>query len=172
MTEEWIFDKNLSPTRVKEILANAEDAHFIEIATLLLARNNEAKKVFNYIPKEIFIRHWPKIKKRMRQNQWNSKRIIFWEAIYEKLLKTFKEKGFTLRQTNINKPLDDLCAIIGHQIKKARQHNNQTQKDLAASIKISQQMISHIENGYENISLLTLKKIAQSLGKEVVIKIK
>ena len=40
---------------------------------------------------------------------------------------------------------------------------------LAEKLHISQQMISRIESGRENVSLLTLNKIAQELGVKVSI---
>jgi transcriptional regulator with XRE-family HTH domain len=47
-----------------------------------------------------------------------------------------------------------------------------TQKDLAKRLKVSQQLISRIETGKENISIITLKKIVASLGLTVSMEIK
>jgi len=41
-----------------------------------------------------------------------------------------------------------------------------SQKELAQKLRISQQIISRIESGRENISLLTLEKVAAALGKK------
>ena len=53
---------------------------------------------------------------------------------------------------------------IGRIIKETRNNNGWSQKELAEKTGFSQQMISFIENGYLNISLSTLTKIAHVLS--------
>ncbi len=167
MRVEWVFDKNLSERQVKKILSNPEDKRFVDIAAILFERNNDIKKVFTFIKKEDFVRHWMSIKKKMRTNNWNSLRIMYWQRIYRKLFEDFKRQGMEFRGRIQRKPIDELCADLGMKIKQARKKNKQTQSDLARAMNVSQQMVSQIENGYENISLLTLKRIAKSLKVKV-----
>jgi len=47
-----------------------------------------------------------------------------------------------------------------------------TQGELAKRIGISQQIISRIEKGYNDMRLLTLEKIAQGLNKKVNIELR
>lgn len=63
------------------------------------------------------------------------------------------------------------CKVIAEKIKSARKQKGLTQEQLARKLHISQQVISRIEKGGENISLLTLKKIADGLGADIQIKI-
>lgn len=53
---------------------------------------------------------------------------------------------------------------IGLRIVKLRKQKNLTQEDLAGLAEIDRSYLSEIENGYKNISVQTLKKIADALG--------
>jgi len=68
-----------------------------------------------------------------------------------------------MRNDSWNNPQNKFCRFIADKIKQRRKEKGLTQKALARKLKISQQMISRIENGKENISLLTLKNVVDSL---------
>lgn len=57
-----------------------------------------------------------------------------------------------------------LSYLIGENIKKAREHNGLTQKELALVISTKQSAISRVENGSELPSLSFLKRIADAFG--------
>lgn len=57
--------------------------------------------------------------------------------------------------------LDDL--EIGKNIRRYRQQRGMRQKELAERIHVSDQHISHIENGYTKLSLVSLVGIANAL---------
>ncbi len=57
-------------------------------------------------------------------------------------------------------------------IKGCRHGLGLTQGELAKRIGISQQIISRIEKGYNDMRLLTLEKIAQGLNKKVNIELR
>lgn len=163
-----MWDKNISLSKAKKILQDESQKEFVEIAAVLLARKNVPRQIFEgYISKEIFVRNWSKIKKRMRQNHWNNPRIEFWQAIYEKVLEVYRAKGFSVRQQRANDAVDDLCEKVGENIRKARKDRGLTQKAMADKMGISQQIISQIEKGRHNVSILTIKRIARVLGKDV-----
>lgn len=52
---------------------------------------------------------------------------------------------------------------IGQRIVKLRKQQKLTQEDLAGLAEIDRSYLSEIENGYKNISVQTLKKIADAL---------
>lgn len=52
---------------------------------------------------------------------------------------------------------------IGATIVKLRKHKKLTQEDLAGLAEIDRSYLSEIENGHKNISVQTLKKIADAL---------
>jgi len=173
MKADWLWDKKISEAEVKEILHDENSKKFVELAAVLLSRNNIPREVFEeYLDKEVFLRNWIKIKRRMRQNRWNDRRIEFWQAVYEKILEVYKKKGFSARQKRTAELDDDLCKSIGKKIKEIRKSMHLTQKALANKMGISQQIISQIEKGRHNATLFTIKKIAKVLGKDIDIVLK
>jgi len=69
------------------------------------------------------------------------------------------------------KKLEPEYQII-NQVIKARVEQNMTQEDLARKVGTKQSNISRLEKGNANPSLQFLKKIADSLGKELLISFK
>ena len=170
MRRDWLWDKNISKGQAARILSNYAHPQFISLSSLLLARKNTPREVFqDYLKPEEFCRHWTEIKRRMRKDAWNNPRIEFWQAIYEKLLERYRAKGINVFPKGKTKAVNQFCLWIGERIKTLRKQRKLTQKMLAKRLNISQQMISRIESGRENISLLTLKKITAELGAEISI---
>ena len=63
----------------------------------------------------------------------------------------------------------DILGEIRDQIINAREDANLTQKELASLSGLTQSNISNIENGNNRPTITTLKKIADALGKRLVI---
>jgi transcriptional regulator with XRE-family HTH domain len=53
---------------------------------------------------------------------------------------------------------------IGKKIAALRKKQGLTQEDLAGAAEIDRSFLSEIENGHKNLSVETLKKIADALG--------
>lgn len=53
---------------------------------------------------------------------------------------------------------------IGKRIATARKKQGMTQEDLAGAAEIDRSFLSEIENGHKNLSVETLKKIADALS--------
>lgn len=53
---------------------------------------------------------------------------------------------------------------IGKKIAALRKRQGMTQEDLAGAAEIDRSFLSEIENGHKNLSVETLKKIADALG--------
>ena len=170
MKEFW--DRNIPEDQVKAILKDDSHERFIELAALLLLRSNEPKKVFSlYFDRVLFAKNWARIKKQMNKDEWGSRRIVFWQAIYEKLLEQLKSQGMSFRHPQ-QKPRAEICRHVGQLIKSRRQNKQLTQKELAQKLGISQQIISQIEKGKQNVSLLTLQGVISGTGGRLVIKVK
>ena len=170
MQEFW--DRNISEDQLKAILKDGSHTRFIELAAVLLLRNNEPKKVFElYLDRVLFAQNWPQIKKQMSKDQWGNPRIIFWQAIYEKLLEKLKGEGMKFRVSS-SEPRAEICRRVGQMIKDKRQSQKLTQKEFAQKLGVAQQVISQIENGKENLSLLTLQNIISATGGSLIIDIK
>ena len=166
------WDKKVDTEKAKNILRDELNPRFIEFASLLLSRTNKPKNVFSkYLNKELFINNWPKIKRRMRENRWNDRRIIFWDEIYRAV-----KKGDNIRRLREPKerPLDFDPEIknICDQIKDYRRKSGLTQSGLAKKAGLSQQSISFVEQGYINLSIRTLKKIVDALNLKLVLESK
>ena len=56
---------------------------------------------------------------------------------------------------------------FGQNLKRIRKRMNMTQEELATKMEISQSYLSDIENGRKNLSIKTVKKLADSLGLSV-----
>lgn len=164
MDRSWLWDKKVSLAQIKSIFKNESHFRFTEFAALLLSRKNTPKEIFKeYFSPLVFCRNWQSIKKRMRQDSWNDPRIEFWQAIYEKLLEKYKKQNISVRPIKIVQPVNELSTDIAQKIILMRKQKGLTQADLAKKSGVSQQMISRIEKGRHNISVATLKKIAESL---------
>jgi len=168
MRSDWLWDRKITDAGAGKILKKPDSTSFLTIAALLLSRNNEPRKVFkSYLDPVIFCRHWPAIKRRMRQDKWSEPRIVFWQAIYEKLSDRYRKKGMVFRQEAPVKK--EFCETVGKKMAAIRREQRLSQKELAKRIGISQQVISRIESGGENISLSTLTKVANALKRKVEI---
>ena len=165
----WLWDRNISEKAVKKILKNPNSSKFIEYSALLLSRMNSPEIVFkNYISPVDFCKKWRKIKREMRKNNWSEPKIVYWDAIYEKTREKLIEKG-VIKKGKEYIPGDPYLEKIGEEIRKLRKEKNLTQKQLARKLGISQQIVSRIERGKENISLKNLGKISSILGKNLKI---
>jgi DNA-binding XRE family transcriptional regulator len=172
MRNDWLWDKRISLREAVGILSNAEHPRFIYFAGLLLSRKNTPQEVFqNYLTPKTFCYYWPKIKRAMRQSEWNNPRIEFWQAVYEKLLEKFRIKGVVISPRQRTTMTGGLCSEIGQRLKTMRKQRKLTQKMLSKKLHISQQMISRIESGRENVSLRTLDKIVRVLGGKISVAI-
>lgn len=165
MKGSWLWDRNISEEKIKEIFSNVEHPQFISLAALLLSRTNIAQDVFKeYIKqKDLFIL-WPRIKRQMRKNAWNDPRIEYWQAIYD----TLKKRPEFTRLKPIDEfkgqSLSPVYRDIAQKIREAREGGGLTQQKLAEKLGISQQIISRIESGRQNVSVKTLSRICDNLG--------
>lgn len=167
MSRDWLWDRKISPNKAKRILKNPQHKNFVLFTSLLLARKNNPEEVFKeYIDPIIFCRYWLNIKRSMRKDKWNSKRIIFWQTIYEKLRDRYRKNGVEFRERKeivINK----FCEEVGSQIRNIRKEQGLSQQALAKKMGVSQQLISRIERGQENVSLITLTNVMKALNKQI-----
>jgi len=61
---------------------------------------------------------------------------------------------------------------IGVLLREARRESGLTQEELARRIRTTKSAISRIENHAEDIKLSTIEKVANALGKRIVVEIK
>ena len=170
MKENWLWDRKITDAEAKRLLKDPAGKSFGDMAALLLARSNDTQAVFKeYIDPLVFCRYWAPIKRKMRRDKWTEPRIVFWQAIYEKLAEKYRKQGIVFRKETPAK--ESLCVETGKKIADARRNSGLSQKELAEKMGVSQQLVSRIESGRENTSLGTLIKIVRALGKRVRIEI-
>lgn len=164
MKKSWLWDRNISDEEIKKTFSNIEDPQYIYLSALLLSRANSAQDVFKeYLQQKDFFLLWSRIKRQMRKNSWNDPRIEYWQAIFDTLKK--KSELRELKQiVKIEEPLLSIYEEIGSRIRSAREQIGLTQKEFAKKMMISQQVISRVESGKQNISLKTLSKLCEQLG--------
>lgn len=168
---EWLWDRNISIEEIKNILRNPQHPRFLEIASLLLSRENSPKEIFKeYLDQVLFVSNWARIKRQMRKNSWSDPRIIFWQAVYEKLVAGIKSRGITIRERAGTAVPSGLNQSAAAKIKSARQELNLTQQEFADRLGISQQIISRIEKGQSDLRLSTLERVLRFLGERAEIK--
>lgn len=165
----WLWDSRLKEGRVRKILKDSGHPKFDIYAEKLLSRVSDPKIVFSIIDKAAFCKKWPRIKKRMRKDLWLKDRVIFWQTIYERTLEQLRERGIRIREPRKTEIPQERMKL-SRQIREVRKKLGYTQKDMAEKLGVIQQYISKIENGRENLSLDTAKRIADVFGKKLIVK--
>ena len=167
MKTNWLWDRKITDSEARRVLKDPSHKEYAVLGALLLSRRNEPREIFkNYIKPLEFCRYWPAIKRRMRADKWNEPRMIFWQAIYEKLIDKYRKEGVAFRkETPVIRDL--LREEVGKRISGIRRENGLSQKELAGKLGVSQQLVSRIERGRENASLATLNNIARVLGRKI-----
>jgi DNA-binding XRE family transcriptional regulator len=171
MKKDWLWDRKMEVSEAGRILKSPEDGKFVLMASLLIARKADPKEVFGeYLDPKVFCKNWQRIKRKMSQDKWGNPRVIFWQAVYEKLLDKYREKGIHIMREKDTTFRDPACEAVGREVRKVRQEEGLSQEDFARKAGISQQMLSLIENGKENISLITLRKLSGALDRKTEIR--
>jgi DNA-binding XRE family transcriptional regulator len=168
MKDNWLWDRKTTEADAKKILKDPESRGFVDMAALLLARNNDPQVVLKgYIEPRVFCRYWASIKRKMRRDKWAEPRIVFWQAIHEKLADKYRRQGIVFRkEAPVREPL---CVEVGQKIALVRRSLGLSQKEFANKMRVSQQLVSRIEKGRENVSLITLMNISRALKRQVQI---
>jgi DNA-binding XRE family transcriptional regulator len=166
MKDNWLWDRKTTDIEARKTLKDPGSEGFFTMAALLLSRKNEPNSVFkNYLDPVVFCKYWTAIKRKMRQDKWSEPRIIFWQAIYERLIDKYRKEGMVFRKEARSK--DPLYESTGKKVAGIRREQGLSQKEFAKKIGVSQQLISRIEKGGGNVSLGTLNKIAQALHRTI-----
>ena len=66
---------------------------------------------------------------------------------------------------------EDFYVRVAVQIAKVRENRQMTQKDLAKRLHTTQQAVSRIEKGDQNITLNMIERLAEALDKKPVLKL-
>ena len=164
----WQWDVGRSDEEIRRVLKDPKHPGFIHYASLLLARSNVPKEVFGYLEKQDFCVAWQKIKRRMRKDRLNRDRIQFWQEIYRHLKEDLKRRGIRLRQPSLAADSGSLRSRVGKRIREIRRSKKMSQAAMARGTGLTQQFVSKIEQGTENISLDTLERFQKFLKQDLL----
>ena len=168
MKTNWLWDSRIKEGAARKILRDEDNPKFEIYAEKLFSRVNDPKVAFSIVDKTAFCKKWAAIKKRMRKDRWLGDRVIFWQTIYERVLEGLKEQGVKIREPR-EVEISAERIKLAQEIKDIRVELGYTQKDMAKKLGVIQQYVSKIENGYENFSVDTLKRIADVFDRKLVI---
>jgi DNA-binding XRE family transcriptional regulator len=167
----WLWDTMLDEKEVRKILKNADHPKFDIYAEKLLSRVSDPKIVFDIINEVSFCRRWQVIKRRIQKDQWLRDRVVFWQTIYERAYERLREQGIRIRKHQGEKVSSERMKVA-YEIKNIRMKSGYTQKEMAKKLGVIQQYISKIENGRENVSIDTLKRIADVFNKRLIVELR
>ena len=171
MKINWLWDSRLSEAEARKILKDAGHPRFDIYAEKLFSRISDPRMAFGIIDKVTFCKKWPNIKKRMKKDRWLTDRVVFWQTIYERIREKLKERGIKIREPQEVKIPPERMKL-SRQIRDIRMKLGYTQKDVAKKLGVIQQYISRIESGRENVSVDTLKRIANAFNKRLIVELK
>lgn len=161
----WLWNVKLTDAEAREILKDPENPRFLIYAARRLATANLPREVFkDYLKQEDFLRFWPAVKRQMRKDSWNRERVIFWQGVYEYLIRDLKAKGTPFVRPKAVVPVDPKQQKAGQKIRSLRRSRKMTQTELAKKTGLTQQHIARIEKGIMSPRLVTLRKIEEALG--------
>lgn len=167
----WLWDTMLDEKEVRKILKDMDHPKFDIYAERLLSRVSDPKMVFGIIDEVTFCRKWPAIKRRIRKDQWLKDRVVFWQTIYERACERLREQGIRIREPQ-DAEISPERMKVAREIRNIRIESEYTQKEIAEKLGVIQQYISRIENGHENVSVDTLKRIADVFNKRLIIELR
>jgi len=163
--KSWLWNVKTTDAEARNILENPEDPRFFIYAARRLATANLPREVFrDYLKKEDFLKFWPGIKRQMRIDSRNRERIIFWQGVYEYLIKDLKAKGTPFVRQKAEVRSDPEQKKAGEGLKALRRSRKMTQTELARKAGLTQQHIAKIEKGITRPRAETLKAIEKALG--------
>jgi DNA-binding XRE family transcriptional regulator len=145
---------NKALDETKNILNDLNHPKHINRLFTLLSRCDNPNELFSFISKKLFIKSWPKLRRYWRKINQAKDFMLWWESIYEQLIKK--------KQGNYSAPLEELINI-GASIRQTRIEKGLSQAALAKVSGINQPDISKIEKGKGNITLLTLIRLCRTL---------
>ena len=145
-------------SKVRRILRDPDSESFLTISALAFSNRNDPETMWKYyMEPAIFYKHWPAIKKYILSHNWETGNIPVWQKAYEEMS---EERPAQKKRR---------YAEIGNRLAALRRKAGMSQQEFAGKLDTTQQLISRIEKGDENITLATLFRIARVLKIDVKI---
>jgi transcriptional regulator with XRE-family HTH domain len=163
--KSWLWNLKSTDAEARVILKDPADPRFLIYAARRLATANLPREVFrDYLGREVFLRHWFRIKREMNKDSRAKGRTIFWQGVYEYLIRELKAKGTPFVRPKTPVRIDPEQKRTGEALRERRRMKKMSQTELAEKTELTQQHIAKIEKGITCPRLATLKKIEKALG--------
>ena len=144
---------------VRRILRDPTHPKFPQRMTTLLTRCSKPKELFSVVPRERFVRAWPRIRSDWVKRQRRSDARDWWETLYEQLV-----TGEARRPARVGGDPPGFLRDLGVRLKEARIEMGLSQRQLALQAGLKQPDISRVEEGKKNLTLFTLVRLCKVLG--------
>jgi len=165
----WLWNVKLTDAQARKILKDPGNPRFLIYAAQRLATANLPREVFrDYLKQEHFLMFWPAIKRQMRKDSRNQGRVIFWQGVYEYLIKDLRSKGIPFVRPKAEMRVDPGQKKDGEALRILRRSRKMTQAELAKKTGLTQQHIAKIEKGLTRPRPETLAGIQKVLGAKPV----
>ena len=153
---KYFWDLNESALKeARAVLRNPDDPKFNRRLIALLSRCDRPAELFSFLPRDTFVRVWPRVKKEWRKAARESDFREWWETIYQQLLSDKKPPAPGQSPA--------LLKQVGKSVRAARLEKGWSQKDLALRVGMKQPDVSRIEEGRTNTTFLTLALLGKAL---------
>lgn len=143
----------------EKILKNPTHSQYLSRAFTLLSRCDKPKELFSLMSRQQFLETWPQIRRYWQKKGQAKDFCVWWETIFEELTGSTKK---------IVGELPEELKKIGKIIQEARTGKGWSQADLSIKTGIIQPLISNVEKGKSNLTVLTLVRLCKVLGVDVL----
>ncbi len=159
MIAKYFWDlKGDALKEVRRILRDPAHPKFPQRMATLLTRCSEPKELFSVIPRERFVRAWPRVRSDWIKRQRRSDARDWWETLYEQLV-----VGEPRRPARAGTDPPAFLRDLGARLKEARIERGLSQRQLALQAGLKQPDISRVEEGKKNLTLFTLVRLCKVL---------
>ena len=159
MIAKYFWDlKRSALEETRRILKDPAHPQFPRRMIVLLERCSAPKELFSVIPRERFVRSWPRVRAYWLKRARRSDSRDWWETLYEQLVVA---RAGRPRPAGGEPPA--FLRALGDRLKEARISRGLSQRQLALQAGIRQPDISRIEEGKKNVTLFTLARLAKAL---------
>lgn len=160
MIAKYFWDLNEAALKeTARILRNPKHPLFPQRMTTLLSRCDQPKALFAILPRQLFVEAWPAIRAYWVRQARQSDARDWWETLYERLVERERPTAITVKGGS-----PTAFRTVGRLIREARLAKGMSQQQLAFRVRMRQPDISRVEEGKQNITLLTLMRLCKVLG--------
>ncbi len=160
MIAKYFWDLNEAALKeTARIVRTPRHPAFPQRMTTLLSRCDTPKELFAIISQKTFVDAWPRIRAYWAKRARQSDARDWWETLYERLVERDRHAAIT-----VTGGPPAMFRTLGRLVREARLAKGLSQHQLAFCVGMRQPDISRVEEGKQNVTLLTLMRLCKALG--------